>query len=656
MRSNTRLALVAAPIIVVLAGMVVLLARAPDRATRAEFAGSARCARCHAAEYAAWDSSHHAMAMQPAQPSTVLGAFDGSRFVQNGVTSTFLERGGKYVVNTAGADGKNRDFEVRYTFGVWPLQQYLLAFPRGRLQALSVAWDARTAANGGQRWFSLDAGTDSGAPRWTGPAYNWNYMCADCHSTAVRKGYDAETDAYNTSWAEVTVGCEACHGPGSEHLKWAAAPAWERRLFWRDDGLPAQLTERRGAQWVMDPAASIAHRTIVKTTDREIDACAQCHARRVHIADGYAAGAPLLDFYIPELLDGDLYYPDGQQRDEDYNYASFRQSKMYRAGVTCSDCHDPHSARTRRPGNALCTQCHRASTYDTSAHHFHEAGTSGAQCVSCHMPSTTYMQLQPRPDHAMGIPRPDLSVSLGVPNACTRCHTDRDAAWAADTLPAWYGTRFPPRDDRRFAQAFADDDRNAAGPGDSLAAVAADATEPAIVRASALSRLSRYPGPVALNKAGASVRDADPLVRLAALQILAGASEPQRLSLVSPLLADPVRAVRQGAAFVLAPIADSIPTSAARKAFAVAAAEFVSSQRYNADQPANRVSLGAFFTQLGQFDSATVEFRAALRLAPGYAESYPGMAAQWRAQGQDRAADALMRALPPASPQTRRDP
>ncbi len=589
--------------------------------------------------------------MQVARPGTVLGRFDGARFSGAGMTATFSRRGPQYVVSTQGADGRLHDFAIRYTFGVWPLQQYLVDFPGGRLQALSIAWDARPVSSGGQRWFSLEPGprtAGTGAPAWTGPEYNWNFMCADCHSTGVRKRYDAETDTYNTGWAELDVACEACHGPGSEHLTWAAAPAWTRRLFWRDDGLPARLTERRGVRWVMDAGASIARRNVVRTTDHEIDTCAQCHARRVHIADGYTAGAPLLDFYIPELLDADLYYPDGEQRSEDYNYASFLQSRMYRAGVTCSDCHDPHSERLRRPGNQLCTQCHRASTYDTTAHTFHAAGSPGTQCVSCHMPATTYMQLQPRPDHAMSIPRPDLTESLDVPNACNRCHTNRDAAWAAAKVRAWYGTRAKAvaAADRRFAYPFAEDDRGAAGAGDSLAAVAADATEPAIVRASALARLGRYPGPIAFNVAERSLRDPDPLVRLAALQILDAAPARQRLALVVPLLGDRTRAMRQGAAWEVAPLRDSLGTPADRRAFTAAAAEFVASQQYNADRPANCLTLGAFYTQLGQFDSATAEFRAALRLAPQYAESYPALAAEWRKQGRGRAADALLRALP----------
>jgi Doubled CXXCH motif (Paired_CXXCH_1)/Cytochrome c554 and c-prime len=656
MRPRTRFALAAAGVAAAI-GVAWLVARyrsermtAMAAARAVTFVGSAQCARCHVTEYAAWTKSHHAAAMQRAEPATVLGRFDSTSVPAPDATASFFRRGAQYVVHTHGADGRLHDFAVRYTFGVWPLQQYLVAFPGGRLQALTVAWDARPASSGGQRWYSLDSaarapGTDD--LRWTGPEFNWNFMCADCHSTGVRKGYDAVTDSYHTTVAELSVGCEACHGPGSAHLTWAATPAWTRRLFWSDDGLPAQLTERRGVQWRMDPGASIAHRSPVRTTDREIETCAQCHARRIHIADGYAAGAPLLDFYIPDLIDSDLYYPDGEQLDEVYVYVSFLQSKMYRAGVTCSDCHEPHSGRLRRPGNQLCGQCHRASTYDTPAHSFHASGSAGAQCVACHMPTTTYMGIQARPDHSMSVPRPDLSVTMGVPNACNRCHANRDARWAAAQIRAWYGTRAGANDRQRFAVAFDGDDRGASWAADSLGAVAEDPTESAIVRASALARLSRHPGPTAFGAAGRNVRDADAMVRLAALQILEAAPARMQLALVVPLLGDRTRAVRQGAAWVLAPLFATVDTSAARAAFRAAAAEFIASQRYNADQPSNCLTLGAFFTQLGRFDVATREFRAALRLAPGYAREYPAIAAGWRARGWNAAAESMLRALRP---------
>jgi predicted CXXCH cytochrome family protein len=617
-----------------LAGVVTLLVlarpkRAPlPAADAATFAGSARCAGCHAPEHAAWATSQHAMAMQVAHRGTVLGRFDGVRLTHDGLTSTFVRRGDRYVVNTEGADGRLQDFEVRFTFGVFPLQQYLVGLPGGRLQPLPLAWDARPATDGGQRWISLDA-VPRHAPaddlHWTGRLLSWNYMCADCHATGVRKGYDAGRDLFRTTYAERGVACEACHGPGTRHVASASRPAWLRRITRSVDVPPARLTERRGVRWSTDSTGRIVRRSDPRTSEREIGVCAQCHARRSHIAEGYTAGAPFLDYYDPMLLVAGLYYPDGQQREEVYDHASFLQSRMYAAGVTCADCHEPHTQRLRRPGNQVCARCHAAARYDTDAHHFHAPRSAGASCASCHMPATTYMQVDPRHDHSIRVPRPDLSLRLGVPNACNRCHTDRDARWAAERVRTWYG--HTPAGFQRFAGAFAADDRRDAAAADSLRVVAEDRTQPAIARASALARLAAHPGPVAFAAAERGARDADPLVRRAALDILDGIAPPARIAVAAPLLADGTRIVRLQAAWALAPVADSLPTPAWRRDFARAAAEFVESQRYNADRTQRRLTLGAFYAARRQLDSAATEFRVAMRLSPRDEVAYLNLAA-----------------------------
>jgi len=579
------------------------------------------------------------MAMQTAGPSTVLGRFDSTRFFDAGVASTFVRRGDKYFVNTVGADGKPHDYEIRYTFGVSPLQQYLVELNGGFVQPLFTAWDARPASQGGQRWFSLSPGTVAEHAEefhWSGRAYNWNYMCADCHSTAVRKGYDASADRFRTTMSEINVSCESCHGPGSRHAKWARYPSIIRR-FWSGNGLSNQLTERHGASWSIDSATGNARRSTARTSDREIETCAQCHARRSHIADGYAAGRPLFDHYTPLLLMPELYFADGQQKDEVYTYGSFLQSKMYSAGVTCSDRHEPHSAKLRRPGNAVCGQCHRAAKYDTTAHHFHPANSVGARCVSCHLPDTTYMQIDPRHDHSIRIPRPDRSVTLGVPNACNRCHTDRDARWAAAHVRAHYPSPNPGF--QRFAESFAADDRRDAQAGDSLVGIASDATQPAIVRGSAIARLGALGASVPPRFLEAWVRDSSILVRLGALQALELLPPEQRPPFAVPLLNDATRSVRQGAAWLLAPGSKSFTTPDQRAAFSRAAGEFIDSQRYNADRAPNRIVLGVFYAQLGQLDSAATELRAATILEPKQPQPYLALAEVLRTQGRN--ADAV---------------
>lgn len=587
----------------------------PDKAALA-FTGSARCASCHRQEYDAWRTSQHSKAMQPATPANVLGRFDGSRLVSGGASYTFIRRGDTSIVNTIGRPGAPGpgDFAIRYTFGVYPLQQYLVELRGGHVQALLAAWDARPADQGGQRWFSLAPSTEAShaeRPDWTGSQYNWNYMCADCHSTAVRKRYEPVADSFHTTFSEINVACEACHGPGSRHVSWARYPRPIRRLFWRDDGLQSKLTERHGVTWSIDSASGNARRSVPRTTDHEIETCTQCHARRNHIADGYTAGAPLLDFYVPLPLLPGMYYPDGQQLDEVYTVASFQESRMYSMGVTCADCHDPHTQQLRRPGNQVCLQCHRAAKYDTVAHHHHPASSVGAQCVSCHLPDTAYMQIDRRHDHSIRIPRPDLSVVLGVPNACNRCHADHDAQWASAQVKQWFPTPNPGF--QRFASAFAADDRGDSTATDSLGVIANDAMEPRIVRASALARLAARPGATAFEAARRWSTDSNSVIRFYALSMLEGMGAQERLALAPRMLTDERRAIRQEAAWLLAPFAASLDSSHHR-AFQAASAEFVASQRYNADRGPSRLRLVSFYAQLGQLDSAAAEFKAAARL------------------------------------------
>ncbi|MGH7286891.1 MAG: multiheme c-type cytochrome, partial [Myxococcota bacterium] len=406
-----------------------------------EFVGSARCAGCHASETQRWHGSQHDQAMQEANAETVLGDFGSTRFEHFGSTSTFFRRDERYFVNTEGPDAARADFEIEYTFGVAPLQQYLVRLPGGRLQALNTAYDTRPRAAGGQRWFHLypDEAVPAGdVLHWTKPSQNWNAQCAECHSTNLRKGFDLAKDSYATSWSDLDVGCESCHGPGSRHVAWADAAARGDAPDEHDLGLTLRFRESSPARWVFAEGASIAHREPPLATQRELETCAPCHARRSTLREGRRAGEPLLDTHRPALLGPGLYEADGQMRDEVYVYGSFVQSRMYTAGVTCSDCHEPHSLALRAEGNALCAQCHRPEVFDAPAHHHHAAGSAGAQCIACHLPARTYMGIDVRHDHSFRVPRPDLSVSIGTPNACNDCHTHRSPRWAADAAKRWF--------------------------------------------------------------------------------------------------------------------------------------------------------------------------------------------------------------------------
>jgi Tfp pilus assembly protein PilF len=405
--------------------------------------------------------------------------------------------------------------------------------------------------------------------------------------------------------------------------------------------LNARLDERRGITWIHNTTTGNAARSKPRATEREIEVCAQCHARRGQIFEGYTPGKPFLDYYRPALLRRPLYYADGQQRDEVYIWGSFLQSKMYASGVTCSDCHEPHGGKLRAEGNHLCATCHLPSKYDTATHHHHKPGSTGAACAECHMPNTTYMVVDPRRDHSLRIPRPDLSVKFGTPNACSGCHSNRDAQWAAEQVNKWYG--HSPQGYQRFAAGYAAANTGAPDAQAQQRAIAADAGDPAIARATALVELSAPLGPAALDAMTAGLRDPSPLVRLAALQSLSGAPPDARLRLAAPLLADSLRAIRIEAANLLAGVPADQLSAEQRTALERAAQEYVASQRYNADRAEGRVNLGNFYARRGDAGNALTELKAAIKLNPNFIPAYANLADLYRVLGRDAEGESVLR-------------
>ena len=609
---------------------------AQSGAQSAQYVGGKACADCHAKEFAEWGGSQHALAMQEANDNSVLGNFNDANFSYAGLTSSFFKRDGKFFVKTDDRDGRLTDFEIKYTFGVDPLQQYLIEFPDGRLQALSIAWDARAKAQGGQRWFHLypnEKITYNDELHWTRPSQNWNFMCADCHSTGLRKNYDSNADRFQTKWAEINVACEACHGPGSKHLQWAKSKGTANSLEDESKGLSARLDERRGIGWTQNAATGNAVRAQPRTSEREIEVCAQCHSRRGQMGDGYEAGKPFLDYYQPALLMSPLYYADGQQRGEVYTWGSFLQSKMYAMGVTCSDCHNSHSGKLRAQGNVVCAACHQPSKYDAATHHHHKPDSAGAACVACHMPTTTYMVVDPRRDHSLRVPRPDVSVKFGTPNACNNCHSNRAARWAAMQVNKWYG--HDPQGYQRFAAAFSAADANAFDAAAQLRAIAVDSTQPAIARATALAQLNAPMNSSTLETLTRGLRDPKPLARFAALQSLRQIPVASRPALIAPLLSDSVKAVRVEAAALLATASGEQLTAEQRDAFESAANEYMETLRYNSDRAETRMNLGAFYANRGDVAKAEEEIKAAIRLDALFIPAYVNLADIYRAGGGD---------------------
>jgi predicted CXXCH cytochrome family protein len=601
------------------------------RAT-AQYVDEAGCAACHAAQAKAWTGSDHRLAMQSAREESVLGDFNDARFTHAGVTTRFFRRSGKFFVNTDGPDGKLADFEVKYAFGVDPLQQYLIELPGGRLQALSIAWDAKR-----KRWFHLyprERVDYRDELHWTAPAQNWNHMCGECHATAYRKNYDAASGIYKTSAARFDVGCQACHGPASRHAEWA------KRAGQGEARRPREEAKR---DFDVDLAA--------KNSRQQIDTCARCHARRGTLTAEYRHGAPLMDTHLPALLSERLYQADGQILDEVYEYGSFLQSRMQAKGVRCSDCHEPHSTRLRAAGNALCVTCHSAATpaagahidtgglkrkdYDSPAHHFHKAGRPGSRCVDCHAPARTYMIVDPRRDHSFRIPRPDVSAAIGTPNACTGCHARQSAKWAADAVARWYGQGR--RQEPHYGLALDAGRLGKAGAVQGLIALADDRSQPAIVRATALDLLTRYPGRSVHAALRRGLGDGDAMVRRVAVLGQQGLEAANRIAALAPLLNDPVRSVRIEAARLLAPAASSLAAQD-RKRFDAALAEFEAVQAENADRPEALASLGNLYLGLRDLARAEAAYRKAIVLDARFVPAYVNLADLYR--GTRREADA----------------
>ncbi len=626
-------------------------------ASAATFVGSDTCAGCHRNEADLWRSSQHRLAMQHATGKSVLGDFNDASFDYYSVHSRFFRRDGKYLVETDGADGKLATFEVKYTFGADPLQQYLVEFPDGRLQALSLAWDARPKDQGGQRWFHLYANEEikhDDVLHWTKLNQNWNFMCAECHSTGVHKNYDATNDRFASTWAEISVGCEACHGQGSNHVAWAH----EHDSWWhyrqREDrtrGLVVRFDERRDVLWHRDPSSGQPQRNFPPALLRkEVETCGFCHARRGEFSENWVPGRPLSDTHAVAPLAQGLYYADGQMRDEVYNYGSFKQSRMFAAGVTCSDCHEPHGAKLRADGDSVCLQCHAPEKYAAATPHSHHGSVNPPlACASCHMTTRTYMVVDRRHDHSFRIPRPDLSAKLGTPNACNDCHDQKSPEWAAAAIEQWYGRNR--KGFQNYTAAFEAAWNSRADAGSLLAGVAADPDAPAFARASALSELAPYLSSANVNLARTALSDPDPMVRIGALGLLEGVPAQEVWPLVAPLLSDSSRGVRIRAAALLAAVPTASQPVPDRESFERAAAEFIAAQRLNADRPEARTSLGNFYARRALAGEAKAEYEAALRLSPRYAPAAINLADLHRQLGSDADGESVLRTAIAASPQ-----
>ncbi len=575
--------------------------------------------------------------MLPATPENVLGDFSDRTFEYGGITSRFFRKDDQYRVETDNEKGEMQEFEIAYTFGFFPLQQYLVPFGNGRFQALNIVWDSRPEADGGQRWVHLYPGNPpvdhEDMVHWTGAFQNWNSRCAVCHSTGLQKNYTSASDSYKTSWAEINVACEACHGPASAHLEWANGSRTAE-----DRGFAYSLNDR-GA---FGPADGASTRTFSRTDGKrpsvQTETCAACHSRRSEIAP-YQAGQSFDDQYRLALIEPRLYFPDGQIDDEVYVYGSFLQSKMHRAGVVCTNCHDPHSNRVRADDNTLCTQCHVSTVYDSPDHHRHEKDSTGASCVNCHMPVKTYMVVDDRHDHSFRIPEPRLTLALGVPNTCNQCHADKDPQWALDALKSW-GVPGTVRADHAAILDSAWSGRPAALPG--LLALASQPGSSAMLRSSAMVATQNFPAQETLDLYPQWLSSKDPMERASAVRSMDWVPVAQRYALLRDLISDDSKLVRMAVARQLASFpADQLPPvySAEIKTLWQ---EYLDSMLLNADMPEEQLNLGIFHVATGDMVEAEKAYRQALKLSPAYLPALLNLADLYRANNMDPQAEALL--------------
>lgn len=609
------------------------------------FVGRSSCIECHQDQADKFKNSHHDLAMDVATDETVLADFDNAEFEHDGMVNRMFRDGKKFMVHTEGPTGKMEDFEVKYVFGVDPLQQYMVEFDRtpdmppqeiARLQVLRISWDTHR-----KKWFYLrppdvaEKLEPNDPLHWTGIAQRWQTMCADCHSTNLQRNFDVKTAKYHTTFSEIDVSCEACHGPGSLHVELANS----RSLFWdRHHGYG--LAKLKG-----------------ESNQPQLEACAPCHSRRGLLDGSFTAGSSYCNHFNLELLQSDTYYDDGQIKDEVYVYGSFIQSKMHHKGIRCTDCHDPHSLELKHPGNETCTSCHQhaAGKYDVPSHHHHAPGTPGSMCVDCHMPHRTYMDVDPRRDHSLRVPRPDLSVKFGTPNACSGCHVkdqleklptpkrdsfreyadwlnaaergDAEAReilasvdqWCDDACEKWYGAER--KTPEHFVEALASFRRGDEGSIAKLLALAnkSDEDAPAIARATALSELgaSNVREAVAVATKLLKESDEDPVVRAAAIGVFMGASPEAARKALVPLLDDPIRLVRAEAARVLvASGAFQSLNVSERTQVDLAIEEVKASLMAASDRGGAHMAWAMLCEQQGRPEAAIEAYETAMRLEP----------------------------------------
>ncbi len=543
------------------------------------YIGSNNCIGCHQEAYNTWEGSHHDLAMKIANDSTVLGNFNNVKVEIDGVRYNFFKRDGDFLVSITEIDKTEAEYKITYAFGVTPLQQYLVDFGDGKKQVLRVTWDGVE-----KKWYHQYKG-DKIEPHdwlhWTRSAQNWNTMCAECHSTNLKKNYDIDSDSFNTTYDEINVACESCHGPASKHVNWAKD---------NPDGKDAYIISGEGQT-------------------QQMNLCAPCHARRVKLTPDLKPGETFENQYMVQNITPNFYHGDGQIDEEDYVYGSFKQSKMYDEGVTCTDCHNAHSLKLKFNDNRLCTQCHISADYDTEKHHFHEANTNSSLCINCHMTGKDYMGNDFRRDHSFRIPRPDQSAKYGTPNACTGCHQGKSNKWAADAIVKWYGTERA----SHFSDALLLSSKVNVSNSERamLDHFINDLQYPDIARATVIENLN-YDTQESFNSLFKALQDSSAAVKFNALMKFRSLPPEMRKSTALKYMGDSLRLVRIGAAQIVMDIDINEFEPKDRPIVEATMGELETMLFSNADFSSGRMQLADYYMQKNDIGNAIKHYKMAL--------------------------------------------
>lgn len=585
-----------------------------------QFVGDETCASCHSNEAADWQGSHHDYAMKEASEQSVRGDFDDATFTHQGDTYRFFRQDSLFMVEAPGPDGGSVQYEITHTFGWTPLQQYLIDFGKGKLQALNIAWDTEK-----EQWFAMNQEEDIQHDdwlHWSGGAMNWNTMCADCHSTNLEQNYIAEADSFHTTWSSINVSCEACHGPGKAHVDFVQSEEVEQATIERIRQ-DLQLTENT-------------------PQTEQIDQCAQCHALREDLTDRYDHTGNFLDHYNLILPHPEAYFSDGQIKGEVYVYGSFLQSKMFDEKVKCNDCHDPHSLELKAnvTDNSLCMQCHEPR-YNTVEHYNHKVNTEASQCINCHMPGRYYMEVDFRRDHSFRVPRPDLSARFDTPNACNDCHEDQSAEWAADAIEQWYGPERP----NHFSEILAQADEVGEEALPELRQLIADTVQPDIARATAVWYAGQFPNQRSLDLLKQTLDDESPLVRNSTVRALASFPANLKNPALQEALDDSIRAVRIAAADGLAEFSAADMSFNMKQPFNEALQEYKKYLDVSQYFPQGQMNRGHFFEQQGQLDRAAEAYEKALEKDPYFNPARVNLAYLYNRQGNNEEAEELLKTV-----------